>query len=146
MNHVRQAVIDYTYPIYTEQSRWFSKAPDPISPFANLINTMDTGCWVLTMVSLACVSFVLVITVNVGTRYGVKKTDNADIALTPLVMMVGEGNPNWFNFARAASSTGFSLVKRGRAGQLLLLTWSFMGMIIMFGFTCNLRAIYMKVY
>ena len=74
MNIQRQAVIDYTYPIYSEQSRWFSRV-NPISPYANLINTMDTWCWFLTFVSLVSVSLVLVIVVNVGTGYGVQKTD-----------------------------------------------------------------------
>ena len=37
------------------------------------------------------------------------------------------------------------LVRSGWAGNLLLLTWSVMGMIIMFGIVCNLRAIYMRI-
>merc|ERR1711994_394730 len=48
--------------------------------------------------------------------------------------------PSWFNTV----GTG-QLVRKGRAGHLLLLTWSMMGMIIMFGMTCNLRAIFMRV-
>merc|ERR1712077_145168 len=44
-----------------------------------------------------------------------------------------------------SKNKSIQVIRRGRAGNLLLLTWSVMGMIILFGFTCNLRAIYMRV-
>ena len=73
------------------------------------------------------------------------------IILTPFAMMNHEEMPTWFEFPhspvnrkRSLLEVTMRLVRRGRAGNLLLLMWSYMAMIIMFGFTCNLRAIYMK--
>ena len=52
--------------------------------------------------------------------------------------------PAWFETPRIDEGGG-RLLKKGTAGHILLITWAYMGMIIMFAFTCNLRALYMKV-
>ena len=113
------------------------KAPNRVPPRLNLINTMDLGCWIFVPVSLASVTLALVIIVRV---YGIPQPDLVKIILTPFAMMNHEEMPTWFDCPHS------SPVNRGyRAGNLLLLTWSLMGMVLMFGFTCNLRAIYMRV-
>ena len=101
---------------------------------------MDLGCWISLFVSYFFISLALVIAVKVGASYGVKRVDVVYIILVPFAMMNAEGMPTWFEFPHQPVTRRF--VRRGRAGNLLLLTWSLMGMVIMFGFTCNLRAIY----
>ena len=127
------------------------KAPSKVPPYYNLKNTMDLGCWISVPVSLISVSLALVIIVRVGKSYGIPQPDLLRIILTPFAMMNHEEMPAWFEVPRSPVNRNRSLievtirlVRRGRAGNLLLLMWSYMGMIIMFGFTCNLRAIYMK--
>ena len=105
---------------------------------------MDLGCWISVFVSYIFTSLALVIVVKVGASYGMKRVDVVKIILTPFAMMNHEGMPSWFEMS-TSPATSIKVIRRGRAGNLLLLTWSVMGMIIMFGFTCNLRAIYMNV-
>ena len=129
------------------------KAPSKVPPYYNLKNTMDLGCWISVPVSLISVSLALVIIVRVGKSYGIPQPDLLRIILTPFAMMNHEEMPAWFEFPHlpvnrnrslVVFQTTTRLVRRGRAGNLLLLMWSYMGMIIMFGFTCNLRSIYMQ--
>ena len=53
-------------------------------------------------------------------------------------MINAEPMPRWF-FAPDRRNAG-----PGRAGRMLLMNWSVMGMVLMFAFTCNLRAIFFK--
>ena len=91
---------------------------------------------------MVSMSLALVITVKVGRSYGIPQPQVARIMLTPFALMTAEEMPTWFE--KVGNNTS-QLVRKGRAGNILLLTWSMMGMVIMFGFTCNLRAIYMRV-
>ena len=142
-----------SFPLYFHQVNFVMKAPSKVPPYDNLINTMDTASWIFVFVSLVSVSLALVIIVRVGSCYGIPQPDLVRIILTPFSMMTSEKMPSWFDEPHPTSSNR-SLVevtelippsRQGRAGKLLLLMWSVMGMVIMFGFSCNLRAIYMRV-
>ena len=107
---------------------------------------MDLACWIFVPVSLVFVTLALVIIVRVGGSYGIPQPDLIRIILTPFGMMNAEKMATWFEFPYdPVNRNRMWLVGRGQGGNLLLLTWSLMGMILMFGFTCNLRAIYMRV-
>ena len=143
----------YVFPLHYEKKFWVMKAPGKVPPYFNLINTMDLGSWISVPVSLVSVTLALVIIVRVGRSYGIPQPDLVRIILTPFAMLNHEEMPAWFEFPHSQVNrirslvvidTTMRLVRRGRAGNLLLLVWSYMGMIIMFGFTCNLRAIYMQ--
>ena len=145
----RHAVVDFTFPTSVEVTTWLSAAPGRVPPASNLVRTMDTGCWLLTLASLISVGLALVVIMTVvtgtgsscgtgcGTSWLRHQLDVVNIMLTPLAMITGGEMPAWFNSPRRCPGR--------RAGNLVLLTWSLMGMIVMFGFSCNLRAIYMRV-
>ena len=159
----RNTVVDYTFPNRIGIITWCSKKPGKIPPYRNIMMAMDTGCWLFYFISYVCISIALIIAVKVsvcyivtviifhclvvfkvGKTYGVKNVDATLAAMTPFAMLNAEGMPGWFEFESKKGWKNVQLIKRGRAGNLLLLTWSVMGMILMFGFTCNLRAILLK--
>ena len=135
---------DFTFPTQVLVTTWLSRAPGRVPPYTSLVRTMDAGCWASTLASVVSVSLALLLTVKVGRSYGRPQPDLVKILLTPFAIMNAEPLPSWFN-SNTAGRGGEGRRELGRAGNLLLLTWSVMGMIVMFGFTCNLRAIYMKV-
>ena len=145
ITNARHSVVDFTFPALVVSTTWLTKAPDKVRPYRNLITTMDTGCWISTLVSVASMSLALLLTVRVGKSYGMPQPDMVKIFLTPFALLNAEGMPSWFNTVGPTTRYSTRLSGKGRAGNLLLLTWSVMGMIIMFGATCNLRAIYMRV-
>ena len=61
----RHSVVDFTFPTIVDVSTWMSRAPGRIPPFLNLINTMDVGCWVSTLVSVVAIGLALVLAVKV---------------------------------------------------------------------------------
>ena len=124
----RNTVIDYTFPLCPNLNRWMTRAPGKLSPIVNLIKTLDVGGWLFTFISIVAVSVALFIVLRVG-NYDVEM---GQILMEPIGMLTGESMPNWFE------------KKKSRAGKFILLNWSVMGMVIMFCFTCNFRAILMK--
>ena len=67
-----------------------------------------------------------------------KPPDLVKIVMAPMAMLTSEALPNWFQRQFPQSSQGF--MKRGLAGNLLLLTWAVNGMLIAFMFMSTLRA------
>ena len=145
MTRDRFAVVDFTFPAGYGPTSWMSRAPRKIPAFNSLMKTMDIGCWISSLVSFIFIALALILATRVGAFYGVRQPDVVQIAMTTFGMLNAEEFPTWFQFERVATPIAtLQLIRRGRAGNLLLLTWSTMGMILMFGFICNLRAIFMK--
>ena len=115
--------------------KWVSKAPGKKASVTNLLQVFDLTSWLLILVSIVIMSVMLIAVNNIQHQFG---GDNQDISLsiiTPLAMLTSEN----------MSGTVFnSRNNQLFARNFLLLLWSVMGMIIVFGFTCNLRAMLLK--
>ena len=136
----RAGFIDYTTPLLENGIKWVTKAPGRISSATNLVKIFDNMSWFLTLLSMILIGISLLIAYKVGTFYGLQGRDTTLTILTPLAMMNAESVPN--ECTNNKSSSHF--FTKGFSRNFLYLLWSVMGMVLVFSFTCNLRAMIMK--
>ena len=114
--------------------KWISKAPGKKVAVTNLLQLFDLTSWLLILASLVVMSIMLIAVHNIQYQFGGENQDISISIITPLAMLTAE------NLFGTASSRNNQLFAR----NFLLLLWSVMGMIIVFGFSCNLRAMLLK--
>ena len=117
------------------QEKWVSKAPGKKVSVTNLLQLFDLTSWLLILASLVVMSLMLITVHKIQHQFG---GDNQDISIsiiTPLAMLTAENLSG-----TAFNSRNHQLFAR----NFLLLLWSVMGTIIVFSFTCNLRAMLLK--
>ena len=132
----RATFIDYATPIDETVVKWVTKAPGKKPLTTNILRIFDKTSWILIFVSSLLVSFCLVIASKVKHVLGSKKPDIVSLILVPLAMLNAEAMPE-DNKTRERSKGRFSL-------NAFLLHWSVMGMVLVFFFLCNLRAMILK--
>ena len=113
-----------------------SKAPGKKTSTTNILRIFDKISWILIFASLLLVSLGLIAASKIKHIFGGKKPDIVSLILLPLAMLNAEGMPE-DNRTRKKSKGGFSL-------NVFLLHWSVMGMVLVFCFLCNLRAMILK--
>ena len=130
----RAAFIDYSVPVIELVMKWASKAPGKKTAATNLVTIFDKTSWILTFASLMLISCGLIAAYKVEHIFGGKKADTVLLVILPLAMMNAEPLPT---NKRKNSKGSFSR-------NSLLLLWSVMGMVLVFCFLCNLRAVILK--
>ena len=135
----RGSFIDYTHPVGVDSMIWMSKPPQKLPPATNIIRIFDRVTWLLTFISMAATSFMLLVVSFAGLSYGVGTADISAILLTPFRTLYAEPLPAWFDKRgpRAFLSRGFT-------GNFLLLMWAVLSNFIVMAFLCNIRAMLMK--
>ena len=117
-----------------------TRAPGKVSSATNLVKIFDVTSWLFIFVSVLLFSLVLNAFYKVGLQYGLRDRNSASIMLTPFAMLNAEDFP-----PEVSKSTPSELfLTRGFSRNLLFLLWSVLGMVLVFSFTCNLRAMIMK--
>ena len=118
--------------------KWVSKAPSKKTSATNLLRIFDKTSWILTFASMLVVSCSLIAAYKLGHISGGKKPDIVLLILTPLAMFNAEAMPvDVEQVTRRKSRGEFTR-------NFLFLNWSVMGMILVFCFLCNLRAMILK--
>ena len=46
----RYSIVDYTIPVIDSKDKWLSKAPGPVPPYLNLLNTYDLTSWIAILI------------------------------------------------------------------------------------------------
>lgn len=118
--------------------KWVTKAPEKKSSATNLLRIFDKTSWGLTFFSMLVVSLSLVVAYRVGTYYGMKPNDVCSTIFVPLAMLNAEG------FPRETTVQSRNFFSRGFSQNCILLNWSVFGMVLVFCFLCNLRAMILK--
>ena len=116
--------------------KWVSKSPGKKTLTTAILRIFDKTSWVLILASLLLLSFGLIVASKAKHLLGGKKPDIVSLILLPLAMLNAEAMPE-DNKTRKRSKGGFSL-------NVFLLHWSVMGMVLVFCFLCNLRAMILK--
>ena len=116
------------------ETKWVSKAPSKKTSATNLLGIFDTTSWILTFASMILVSCALIATYY----FGGDKPDIPLLILTPLAMFNAEAMPVDVEKMNKRKSRGEF------TRNFLFLNWSVLGMIIVFCFLCNLRAMILK--
>ena len=130
----RATFIDYTVPVFENVFKWASKTPEKTTAATNLITIFDKTSWILAFLSLVLVSCCLVAANKLELFFGGKEVDTVSLILAPFAMLNAEAMP----VEKKKNS------KCGYARNLILLLWSVMGMVLVFCFLCNLRAVILK--
>ena len=115
--------------------KWTSKAPGKKVSVTNLLQLFDLTSWLLILVSMVVMSLMLITVHNIQQQFGGENQDISLSIITPLAMLTAEN---------MSGSVFNSRTNQLFARNFLLLLWSDMGMIIVFGFVCNLRAMLLK--
>ena len=115
--------------------KWVSKAPGKKVSITNLLQIFDLTSWLLILVSMVVVSLILIAVHRIQHQIGGGQQDISISIITPLAMLTAE------NISAAGME---SKAKQLFTRNFILLLWSVMGTIIVFCFTCNLRAILLK--
>ena len=130
--------MEFTGPLFESVMKWVSKAPSKKTSATNLLRIFDKTSWIFTFASMLFLSFVLTAAYQLGYISGGKKPDIVLLILTPLAMLNAEAMPvDVEQVARRKSRGEFSR-------NFLFLNWSVMGMVLVFCFLCNLRAMILK--
>ena len=120
--------MDYTAYTLPTENKWLCKAPGPVPPYRNILNVYDIPSWLGILASLVLVGIMFLIIM----RSGDMQPDTVQILMTPIAMLSSEhGVPVWVNMRLS--------------GKIMFLTWAMMGMILMLGLQCNLRALLLRV-
>ena len=116
--------------------KWVTKAPGKKAVATNIIRIFDSTSWILTFASMLLMSCFLIAAYKLEHICGGKKPDIVLLMLTPLAMLNAEAMPG---------DDGTKKSSRGKFTQnFLFLNWSVMGMVLVFCFLCNLRAMILK--
>ena len=132
----RASFVDYTTPLLERVTKWVSKAPGKKTSATNLLNIFDKSSWFLTLCSMVLVSSVLIAAYKLEHHFGRKKPDIVLLIFTPLAMLNAEALPT--------DDVNQKKLRRGFTRNFILLHWSVMGMVLLFCFLCNLRAMILK--
>ena len=116
--------------------KWASKAPGKASSASNILKIFDKTSWFLTLISMVFVSCVLIAAYALEYHFGSTKPDILLLILLPLAMLNAEALPVE-DVTKKSSWKGFTR-------NFILLLWSVMGMVLVFCFLCNLRAMILK--
>ena len=116
------------------ETKWVSKAPSKKTSATSILGIFDTTSWILLFASMLLVSCALIATYYLCGD----KPDIVLMILTPLAMFNAEAMPVDVEKKNKQKSRGdFTL-------NFLFLNWSVLGMILVFCFQCNLRAMILK--